>query len=94
MNITDLERIFHKIILHLRLHQRKHKLVNQFCKRCGHEMGYDYSIKNKDWEKIPEKYQNHVLCWNCFCDEYPSNVSEVEVKFCGGKKFLDDWEDV
>ena len=64
--------------------------MNQFCKKCGHTMNYDYSVSDEDWNKLPTKY--NILCWNCFCDEYPNDITEVKVKFCGGKNFLKGWD--
>ena len=76
-----IEKIFNKIILNVHLIQRKYKLMNQFCKKCGHTMSYDYSIPNKDWEKLPQKYHEGVLCFNCFVEEYPDNLNDLEIEW-------------
>lgn len=82
--INELESYLRKIILKLRCQRKKHNLVNQFCKKCGTEMSYDYQISAEDWEKLPAKYQDHVLCIHCFCEEYPDDLADINIKFPGG----------
>ena len=88
--INTLEKIFNKIILNLKLIKRRITLTDMFCKKCGHTMHYDYSVSDEDWNKLLHQY--NILCWNCFCDEYPNDVAEVEVEFIGGKNFLKNWD--
>ena len=86
--INALENVFNKIILHLRLTKKKYRISNQFCKKCGREMHYDYNVSDEEWNKLQGKY--NILCWDCFCDEYPTDIHNIDVKFYGGKKFLKD----
>lgn len=79
--INKIESISTNILLKLRCYKRKHKLVNQFCKNCGREMGYDFSVPDTDWEKVPQKFQNHILCVHCFCGLYKGDLSKVKIKF-------------
>ena len=80
--INKIEKIFRKIIITLRRIQRKHCLVNQYCKKCGTEMDYDYSINDFEWNQyIPNKYNNHVLCLNCFIQEYAGDINELEITY-------------
>lgn len=45
--------------------------MNEFCKKCGKTMDYyDFHVNDEDWEEISSKYQNHVLCMDCFVEEY------------------------
>lgn len=83
-NINKLERIFQKIILKLRYHKKQNNMVPQFCKYCGSEMGYDYSVNDNDWNKVCGKYKYNILCISCFCKLYPEDLSKVKFHFCGG----------
>lgn len=56
---------------------KKYKLVNQFCKKCGKTMNYDFSVNDTEWNKISQ-YHNHVLCLDCFLKLYPE--PEVNIK--------------
>ena len=60
---------------------KKFKLMNQYCKSCGNDMGYDYKVSDEDWEKLPLKYHNKVLCLNCFCKYYAGDLNEVDIIF-------------
>lgn len=68
---NSLEKTFDYIILKLKNFKRKYRLMNQYCKCCGHEMGYDFNVSDEDWEKLPVEYHNHVLCIHCFCKLHP-----------------------
>lgn len=81
MMTGKLEKIFNKIILTVHLIQRRYKLMGQFCKKCGHTMSYDYSMPSKDWKKLPVKYHESVLCFNCFVDEYSDNLNDLEIEW-------------
>lgn len=41
----------------------------QYCKKCGRDQRFEFSIKKEIWEKLPEEWQNHVLCIECFLEE-------------------------
>jgi hypothetical protein len=41
----------------------------QYCKKCGRDQRFEFSIKKEIWEKLPIKWQNHVLCIECFLEE-------------------------
>lgn len=58
---------------------RQYKLMNQYCKRCGKDMHYDFSVSDNDWSRIPVKYQNHVLCLECFMEVYPEADVDIEL---------------
>lgn len=79
-SIDALESLFMKIIVKLRCWRRETVLVNQFCKKCGSEMAYDFSVPDELWDNLPNKYQNHVLCLNCFLREYPDGIDELDIK--------------
>lgn len=70
--------ILKKLLVKYKCFLKKHILINQFCKKCGKDMHYDYSVSDEDWSKLSKKYQNHVLCLDCFVEEYPEH--EVDVK--------------
>lgn len=69
------------IRLHLKLFLKKYFLLNQFCKKCGKSNEYDFSVSDEEWVKLPEKYHNHVLCFNCFIEEYPSDEFNCNITF-------------
>ena len=79
MNIV--EHIVNKIFVKSKCFKKRFRLVDQFCKHCGRDMGYDYHIPDEMWSKLPEKYQNHVLCIHCFCKLYPEPMDEYEIPF-------------
>ena len=82
--INHLERTFQKIILDLRENKKKYKMINQYCKYCGSEMGYDYSVSDAVWSKIYDKYGYNILCIHCFCRLYPGNLEDVEFELFKG----------
>ena len=53
------------------------------CEKCGTEMNYDYHVSNTDWEKLPEKYRESVLCLHCFCEEYQGDLNDISIMFWG-----------
>lgn len=82
MIIRDL---FYKLRVKSKCFIRNYKLMNMFCKRCGRticpdEYLYDWGVSDEDWSKIPQEYQEHVLCLNCFCELYPVDDGETELK--------------
>ena len=79
-SIMIVESIFTKILLFIKSIQRKYKLMNQYCKCCGREMSYDFSVSDEDWEQLPLKYHNHVLCIHCFCEMHP-NLENVKIEY-------------
>lgn len=44
-------------------------LKQQYCKKCGRDIRFEFSIKDEIWNKLPKKWQNRVLCIECFLDE-------------------------
>lgn len=76
-----LETSFDKIILKIKNIQRRYRLMNQYCKCCGHEMGYDYHVSDEAWMKLPAEYHNHVLCLHCFCKLYPDDLNNLEFEY-------------
>lgn len=77
---NSLEKIFDYIILKLKNFKRRYCLMNQYCKCCGHEMGYDFNVNDKDWLKLPKKYHDKILCIHCFCKLHP-DLENVKFKF-------------
>jgi hypothetical protein len=41
----------------------------QYCKKCGRDQRFEFSIREEIWSKLPEKWINHVLCIECFLEE-------------------------
>ncbi len=41
----------------------------QYCKKCGRDQRFEFSIRKEIWEKLPIEWQNHVLCIECFLEE-------------------------
>ena len=41
----------------------------QYCKKCGRDMRFEFSIRDEIWKKLPIEWQNHVLCIECFIEE-------------------------
>lgn len=41
----------------------------EVCKKCGCDIRVSFSVRDDIWAKLPEKWQNHVLCLNCFLKE-------------------------
>lgn len=81
--IDSVELLFKKIMVMFRCGRRKYVCVNQFCKKCGSEMGYDFSVPDEVWVNLPEEYQNHVLCLHCFLSEYPDKIDDLNIKLYG-----------
>lgn len=79
---------YEKILLYIKNIQRKHKLMNQYCKKCGREMGYDYNISDKNWKQLPQKYHNHILCIHCFCELHPDLENLKYIKLYTNWKLL------
>ena len=71
-------KVFNKIRLKIKCFMRKYRLMNQFCKKCGKKNKlYDFSVSDEDWSKISIEYQNHVLCLDCFIEEYPEPELDI-----------------
>lgn len=47
----------------------------QSCKKCNKDMRFEFSIRDEIWEKLPTKWQDHVLCIECFLEE----LDKVEI---------------
>ena len=69
------------IIVKYKNFKKRFVRTNQFCKCCGKDMDYDYSVDEETWEELPQKYHNHVLCIHCFCELYPKDLNKVNFKF-------------
>ncbi len=41
----------------------------QYCKKCGRDMRFEFSIRKEIWEKLQDQWKNHVLCIECFLEE-------------------------
>ena len=41
----------------------------QYCKKCGRDQRFEFSIRKEIWDLMPEKWINHVLCIECFLEE-------------------------
>jgi len=41
----------------------------QYCKKCGRDQRFEFSICDEIWNKLPEIWQNHILCIECFLEE-------------------------
>ena len=41
----------------------------QYCKKCGRDMRFEFSIRREIWEKLPQQWVDHVLCIECFLEE-------------------------
>lgn len=51
----------------------------QYCKKCGRDQRFEYSIRKEIWELMPKKWVNHVLCIECFLEELASVSPEQEI---------------
>jgi len=45
------------------------KLMSQTCEKCFKEMRFEFSVDNYIWNKLPTKWNNKVLCIECFLEE-------------------------
>ena len=41
----------------------------QYCKKCGRDQRFEYSIRKEIWKLMPDRWINHVLCIECFLEE-------------------------
>lgn len=44
-------------------------MKKQTCKRCFRKTRFEFSVKDEIWNKLPEKWQDHALCIECFLEE-------------------------
>jgi len=55
-------------------------LKKQTCKRCFRETRFEFSIKDDIWSKLPERWQNRVLCIECFLEELEKECPDQEIR--------------
>jgi len=49
----------------------------QSCKRCQKSQYFEYSIKDKIWQLLPEKWISKALCIDCFIEEIDGVLGDV-----------------
>ncbi len=49
-----------RILTHLRLRDK------QSCKRCGRDQVVVWSVSDREWSHVPERYKNRCLCLECY----------------------------
>ena len=43
----------------------------QSCKRCGRNTIFTFTVDDSVWNRLPDKYKNKVLCFECFLELHP-----------------------
>lgn len=51
----------------------------QYCKKCGRDQRFEYSIRKEIWGLMPEKWINHVLCIECFTEELSKVAPDIKI---------------
>ena len=41
----------------------------QYCKKCGRDQRFEFSIRDEIWNKLPEMWRDRILCIECFLEE-------------------------
>lgn len=44
-------------------------LKKQTCKKCSKEMRFEFVVKDKIWDRLPNEWHSRVLCIECFLEE-------------------------
>lgn len=57
------------------------KWLYEVCKKCGCNSRIAFSVRDDIWAKLPDKWQNHVLCLNCFLEELEKVSPDEEISW-------------
>ena len=53
----------------------------QYCKKCGRDMRFEFSIRDEIWNKLPKTWKDRVLCIECFLEELNEVEPDQEIHF-------------
>lgn len=54
-------------------------LKNQTCKKCLKEIRFAFSINDEIWNKLPLKWKDKELCFECFLKELEKEVPNQKI---------------
>jgi hypothetical protein len=53
--------------------------INPICEKCHRNIVFGYSIEDVLWKKLPSKYQNSILCFECFLEELEKRSPNTKI---------------